>query len=500
MSQVRPDIDLAALARTEAPLPPPKRSALRILVPAVILLVFGGLLLSTVGDLWRGSVEITTVRPRLVDASSSAAAGVALFQAACWVEPDPFATSVAALAPGVVREVLVQEAQKVSAGDVVARLVTRDAELALANAEAALAESRAELARAEADLRAARATWETALGVTQALGVAQAEARGRSAEHEHREQAALAGEARVQVAREELELQRELAKAGAAGPRQVELAQARIAEASAELAVMRADAVLAKSESEKAQTNLVRARRDVELRIEDRKMLENSEAMCDIAKARVAAASVARDEAALRLERMEVRSPADGIVLERRVAPGSALADADATVCTLYDPRSIRVRVDIPQGEVGKVGVGMQAEVLAESRPGRSYRGEVIRLVHKADIQKVTLQVHVRIADGDELVRPEMLVQVRFLAGGSGAGAQGATTNVVLVPARLLLEGNRMWVVDGATGTALMRSVTPGSRVGEDVEIRDGINASDKLIDSGRESLVEGTRVNVKGA
>ena len=84
-----------------------------------------------------------------------------------------------------------------------------------------------------------------ALGVTQALGVAQAEARGRTAEHERREQAALAGEARVQVAREELELQRELFKAGAAGPRQVELAQARIAEASAELAVMRADAVLA---------------------------------------------------------------------------------------------------------------------------------------------------------------------------------------------------------------------------------------------------------------
>lgn len=68
------------------------------------------------------------------------------------------------------------------------------------------------------------------------------------------------------------------------------------------------------------------------------------------------------------------------------------------------------------------------------------------------------------------------------------------------MPARLLLEGNRVWVIDGATGAARLRSVTPGSRVGDDVEIRDGINASDKLIDSGREGLVEGARVSVKGA
>ena len=58
MSQVRPDIDLGALARKETPIQPPRRSALRILVPAVILLTFAGLLASTLGDLWRGTVEV----------------------------------------------------------------------------------------------------------------------------------------------------------------------------------------------------------------------------------------------------------------------------------------------------------------------------------------------------------------------------------------------------------------------------------------------------------
>ncbi len=494
MSQVRPDIDLGALARKETPIQPPRRSPLRILIPAVILLAFAGLLASTLGDLWRGTVEVELVRPRIVDASSTASAGVALFQAAGWVEPDPFASEVTALAPGVVREMLVQESDAVEAGQVVARLVERDAELACDAAEAMLAEARAELARAEADARAARSTWDTALAVTQALAVAEAERKGRVAEHEHRVQAAIAAEARVQVAREELELQRALAEAGAAGPRQVELAQARIAEAQAELAVMQADAVLAQSDAEKALANLERAQRDVELRIDDRKMLETSQAMVALAQAKVDAVQVTCDEAKLRLARMEVRAPTAGIVLERRAAPGTSLDAAQAVVCTLYDPHSIRVRVDIPQGEVGKVGVGMKAEVLAESRPGRPYHGEVIRLVHRADIQKVTLQVHVRLDDGDELVRPEMLVQARFLSSGSAATGTQASTSVVLVPARLVSDGH-VWVVDGANGTAARRKVEIGARMGDDVELTSGVNASDKLIDARGAALEVGARV-----
>jgi RND family efflux transporter MFP subunit len=499
VSQVQPDIDLAGLTRKSPDLPPPRRSLLRILVPLAILLAFGALLASTLGDFLQGSVEVTTIRPRSVEGSSAKSAGTVLFQAAGWIEPDPFPAAVTALTSGVVSEVLVQESQAVRAGEIVAKLVARDAELAVERSQAVLDEARAELARAEAEAKAAQSTWDSALAVQQALAVAQAELRGREAEREHRVQAAASAEARVQVAREEVELQRALAQAGAAGPRQVELAQARVSEAAADLAVLQADAVLARSDAEKARANLHRAERDLELRIDDRKQLDASLAMVALARAKVSSAQSMLEEARLRLARTEVRSASDGIVLERRVMPGSSVGDADAVVCTLYDPHSIRVRVDIPQGEVGKVGVGMRAEILAESRPGRPYSGEVIRLVHKADIQKVTLQVHVRIEDGDALVRPEMLVQARFLGmGGTGAPASGPRESLA-IPARLLVEGDRVWVIDGGTRTARLRTVTVGTRSGDEVEITDGINATDKLIDAGREQLVEGARVTTRG-
>ena len=75
MSQVRPDIDLGALARPPEEARPPRRSKLRILVPLAILLAFAIVLVSTLGDLWKGAVEVSVVRPRVVDASSTASAG-----------------------------------------------------------------------------------------------------------------------------------------------------------------------------------------------------------------------------------------------------------------------------------------------------------------------------------------------------------------------------------------------------------------------------------------
>lgn len=496
MTQVRSDIDLGGLARAPREVPPPKRSLLRIVVPLVIVLAFLAILATSLGDLWRGSVDVTVVRPIAVDASQSTAAGVALFQAAGWIEPDPSAIAVSALAPGVVREVLVQPSDTVASGDVVARLIDQDARLACDAARAMLAQSKAELMRAETQSTAARANFDAALTVNENLAVSRAELDGRSAESRHRASAVERGEAAVKVAEQELALQQELSAAGAAGPRQIDLADARLAGARAELAILRADAALAAAEAEKAKARLARAQRDVELRLDDQLRLDTTLAEVELAKAKLSGVQVTSDEALLRLTRMEVLAPAAGIVLERIASPGSTLNADAALVCTLYDPAQLRVRVDVPQGEIGKLSLGQRAEVLADSRPGKPYRGEVIRVVHKADIQKVTLQAHVKLEDADTLLRPEMLCQVRFLS--SGATASGSSTPSVRIPVRLLVGGDNAWVVDGARETAVLRKLELGAKVGDDVEVLGGLNLSDKLIDDGRDGLRDGARVKIR--
>jgi RND family efflux transporter MFP subunit len=465
-------------------------------VPIVLVLGFLAVLAWSLGGALERAVPVRIVRPTPVTGGRAAQAGEVVARAAGWVEPDPFPVRVTALAPGVVREVLVQESDEVEAGQPVARLVDEDARLAVRAAEAALATARAERRRALGERDAARETLELAIEPTARARSAAALLEGARAEAELRAQAVVKGRAALRVAEDELVVQRELEAAGAAGPRQVELAEARVDEARGALAMLEAEAARAAAGSRAAEAEEEGARRALEQRIEDRLRMERAAAELERAEAAVSAAETALDEARLWLERTTVRAPVAGLVLERLATIGSALS-GDAAVATLYDPRSIRVRVDVPQQDLGALFVGQTARIESDARPGEPYRGEVQRVVRRADIQKVTLQAHVRVLDGDELLRPEMLVQVRFLAPepGEGDAAPAAALDLVAIPSRLVVDGARVWIVDGESGRATLREVRLGAERGDQVLVEAGLDLSDELIDADPALLSEGARL-----
>ena len=161
----------------------------------------------------------------------------------------------------------------------------------------------------------------------------------------------------------------------------------------------------------------------------------------------------------LALERMVGAGPAAGVVLERLTMPRMVL-DASGpshVVCSLYDPASLRVRVDVPQSEVEQLFVGQRAEILTQAKGRTAYAGEVLRIVQRADIQKVTLEVQVRVEDGDAWIRPDMLAQVRFLLLGRGRAPWRRRRRRSASPG--LVEGGAVWLLDPARGVARRREV-----------------------------------------
>ena len=101
--------------------------------------------------------------------------GAELFKAAGWIEPRPTAVRVAALATGVIEELLVVEDQLVKKGEPVAELIKADAILihngAVANRE--LAE--AELERNQAACAAAKTRFEQPVHLEAKLAAADAD-------------------------------------------------------------------------------------------------------------------------------------------------------------------------------------------------------------------------------------------------------------------------------------------------------------------------------------
>ncbi|MEM1447515.1 MAG: efflux RND transporter periplasmic adaptor subunit [Planctomycetota bacterium] len=508
MTDVRPDLDLASLARERSELEPPRRSWLRIALPVGILAVFGAVLVSSVGDLFERGVEVSVVTPRPAPdgAATAAPRDRVLVQAAGWIEPDPFLVHVTALAGGIVEEVLVQESDVVEADQVVARLVDDEARLAVARITAELAQSQAQLVDAKARCQIARERFDAALEVKETEAIARADAEGKAAEAVHRHAEIDGAEAEVRLAADEVTVQKELAAEGAAGTRKVEIAEAALATAEAKLAGVRADALRADAEAAAALAHHERAREELRLRFDDRLERDRAEAAVDAADAAVQLVEARLAEAQLELDRMVVRTPVGGVVLERLTVPGMVLGllKEGHEVCSLYDPGSLRVRVDVPQDDVDRLFVGQRAEIVTNARSDRPYAGEVIRLVQLADIQKVTLEAQVRITDGDALLRPDMLAQVRFFGSGaaSDTGSESAPSGgrgrVFLIPNRLVEDG-AVWVLDPTTNVAQRREIELGAERGGDVEVLAHLDATTKVLDPGSSALEEGARVRIRG-
>ncbi|MGD8450683.1 MAG: efflux RND transporter periplasmic adaptor subunit [Phycisphaerae bacterium] len=486
--------------------PPRRRWKTRVLLPVGILGATAALMAYAAGDALWPATPVRVV-PVIVKAGVTAPAGQVVAQAPGWVEADPFPTAISALADGVVQEMLVLEGQPVHAGQVVARLVPDDANLALANAEADLSQRRAELTAATAILKAAQGDWDNPVELTRKLATAEATHAEKQAELDRWPSELAAEEALAVYYEAELRRVAPLHTNGQASDIELIQVQQQHARQQAVVAATRARQPILEAQLAALDAEVAAARENLRLRIADRRALDEAQAAVEQAQARVQAAEAARDEAALRQSRMEVRSPADGVVMNRLAEPGSKLMlggdnPHSAQVARLYDPQRLQVRVDVPLVDAAKVGVGQAAEVIVEVLPERVFRGSVVRIVHEADVQKNTLQVKVAIEAPTADLKPEMLARAKFLAGGDEPSSQPAER--VLIPEsavhRMAGGMTHVWLADQAADVARSRMVTVG-RAGADgwIEVLEGLQPGDRLIIDPSASLRDGGRVRIVG-
>jgi multidrug efflux pump subunit AcrA (membrane-fusion protein) len=516
---VSTQVDLRALAgdrsdRGRTTVRRPRNLFARYVVPGLLLVSFAALLGWSLRDRWLPATPVTVV-PVVATRAESQAANMPLFQAAGWVEPRPTPVAVSALAEGVVERLTVIEGQAVAANEPVAYLIDKDARLAVRQAQADLALRQAEADSAEAALAAAQRL--LAEPITLKAMLAEAEANLTKLESELAPWAAMcaAARARRDFAEKDLASKR---RAGDAIPA-ITLQKA---ESEVKVATAQADELTDKQAGLEKERAALTARRDVlarqlELKIDEERAVAEGRAQVAAAKAQVAQAEAALAMAELRLERMVVRAPMAGKILALTAAPGSKLMNAakpesagplamqmvDAsTVVLMYDPASLQVRADVQLENVPRVLVGQKATIDTPAA-GRQLTGQVITATSLADIQKNTLQVKVAIDDPPPSIKPDMLVQVTFLAPPREIAAAAQPTTRIAAP-RSLIEGSgeqaTVWVADVSAGVARRRQVSLGQPLSQElVEVKSGLAIGDRLIVGGREQLKDGQRIRVSG-
>jgi HlyD family secretion protein len=260
---------------------------------------------------------------------STAAPEPALVAGPGRVEPVSEEIELGADLGGKLRQVPVEEGDRVERGQILAVLENADY-------EARVALARAELALREAELRRV--------------------ANGARAQ-ERREAAAAVREAEAVLENARVEYQRRKT-----GYEQEVFSREEADRAEREIGVARARHAAAVE-----RWNLLEAGE----REEDHR---RAEALVALAQARLA-------EARALYEKTIIRSPIAGVVLRKHLKAGEIFSEMrQSPILTLGDSATLRVRVDVDETDIGRVRLGQSAYVTADAFPGEKFTGRVVRI------------------------------------------------------------------------------------------------------------------------
>jgi HlyD family secretion protein len=120
------------------------------------------------------------------------------------------------------------------------------------------------------------------------------------------------------------------------------------------------------------------------------------------------------------LERAHIVSPIDGIVLDRKIEPGMAIAAAFQTpvLFTLAEDLSkMKLNVDVDEADVGRVKAGQRAKFTVDAFPGSEFPAEVLLVQNAPRAQQgvVTYQAILSVDNSKLLLKPGMTATAEIL-------------------------------------------------------------------------------------
>jgi HlyD family secretion protein len=154
--------------------------------------------------------------------------------------------------------------------------------------------------------------------------------------------------------------------------------------------------IIAQQERDGARANLVRA-----------------EATLANVRAQITAARAALDNQRTALGKATIRSPIDGIVLQRQVEPGRTVTASFQTPVLFVlaaDLTRMTLALDIDEADVGRVAAGQSAEFTVDAYPERTFSASVrsVRNAARTVEGVVTYPAILDVANDDLVLRPGM--------------------------------------------------------------------------------------------
>ena len=203
--------------------------------------------------------------------------------------------------------------------------------------------------------------------------------------------------------------------------------------------------------------------------------------------------AAAADLAKKRLADTRLSAPLTGVVARRSIEVGAMVAPGQP-VYTIVALDPMRVRVGVPESDIGRITAGAAATVRIPALD-TSFAGRVSLIGVAADPTTRSYTVEISVPNPARRLRDGMVAEAMITTK--------ATTSAIVVPAAAVVHdatGNGatvVYVLDRDAARVHARRVTTGAAHADSLEIASGLEVNDRVIVAGQQRLREGAAVKL---
>ena len=212
------------------------------------------------------------------------------------------------------------------------------------------------------------------------------------------------------------------------------------------------------------------------------------------ASAQLSAATAQMQEAKKRLADCQLRAPISGFIGMRQIEVGNTVAPG-VPVFSVVDLDPVKVRVGIPEAEVGKVREGLRAEVSIPSLDGQRFDGSVEAIAAASDPASRTYVSKIVVPNPKHQLRAGMVSEAHLISD--------AQVNAITVPGSAIVRDARgvtqVYILAPGQNRVYARRVEVGSMIGNEVAIQTGLNGNEQVVVDGQQNVREGSIVKIEG-
>jgi RND family efflux transporter MFP subunit len=235
---------------------------------------------------------------------------------------------------------------------------------------------------------------------------------------------------------------------------------------AAQIAVSEADARI-------AQSNLDRALLLVNRGFISKADVDSKTAIRDAARARVNVARASYQQAVASTSRLDIRAPAAGLVLERKVEPGQVVSSGSGVLFRMAKGGELELLARLGEVDLARMGIGQRATVTPVGS-AQTFNGQIWQISPVIDPQ--TRQGIARISLGyDKALRPGGFASTKIISG---------TAVAPLLPESAIQsdpKGSFVYVV-GPQNKVVRRDVTVGDVTDAGVTVLSGLTGQEAVV------------------